>query len=108
MGGATRRSGSKSPVPTTTSPGVEFGNEVLGRHLTIGLLEDGGDLVPINDVVPGQVQVYPQPGREGSTTRHGRLEEPVGLRGHQLLLDATRGGTPQRDPTIATVIVVVV
>ena len=105
MGG--RRTGRKSPV-STTSPGVEFGNEALGRHETIGVSEDGGDLVPINDVVPGQVQVDPQPGREGSTPRRGRLEEPVGLRGHQFLLDITGGGTPQGDSTIATVIFVVV
>jgi hypothetical protein len=87
---------------------VEFGDQLFGRHVAIGVLDDGRDLVPIHLVVTWRVEEDPQPARESSPRRRGRPEESFGLDAHQFLLHARWDGAPERYPAIAAVIVVVI
>ena len=87
---------------------VQLGDELLGSDCPEGVFDNGGDLVPINAVLTCCVEVHPEPAREGSRRRDGRLEEPLGFGAYQLLWHTGGSRAPQRDPFIAVVMVVVI
>jgi LmbE family N-acetylglucosaminyl deacetylase len=70
--------------------------------------EHGGDFGPVHGVPAGPVEVDAEPTREGPARRHRWFEEPLGFGAEQFYLHAGRNRTPQRDPTVAAMVVVVV
>jgi hypothetical protein len=80
-------------------------DEAAGCYQAIGVLDDCSDLVPVDLIQIGLVQVHAQRVCERSSRGHWRLEESLGIGFDQFLLSTVPDGTPQRDPTVAAVIV---
>jgi len=77
---------------------VQFGNELLGCHHPVCILDDAGHLVPVQVAVEADAQPTPVPDV-------GRHEEPVRLLHYEGSLDAGWSGAPDGQATVAVVVV---
>jgi hypothetical protein len=85
---------------------VELGDQRLGCDVPVRVFDDRGDLVPIDSVPAGCVEVDAEPPGERSACGCRRLEESLGFGAHKFFLHAERGRAPERDSAVAVVVVV--
>src|SRR5689334_1030454 len=86
--------------------GLELLDEPLWCRAAIGVFENLADLLPVDPVGTRGVEVHTKPGREGPARGWRRPEESPRLCGDEFFLHAGQRRAPQRDPTIAVVVVV--
>ena len=92
--------------PPRPSAVIEFADERLRRDHPEGVFDDVSDLIPINAVVAIGVEEDAEPVGEHARCRRHWMDEPVWFARRQAGRHARRGGTPQRDPPVAAMVVV--
>src|SRR3954451_19524460 len=78
---------------------------MLGRNPSVGVLDDLSDLLPIVRSRPRAVEEDAHPVGEDPASGCRRAKESLGVGAHELSLSAGWRRTPQRDPTVAVVVV---